>query len=191
MSIQILALDLGTTRVKALTLAKSRSTGATAIIASASVPHNADMPTPPPRHEQDVAKILAAVCAAVRQLDVSAVTRIAITGQMHGVMTWGGSDTPSPLVTWMDARCGDDVLALFKTSKVPVRSGYGVATLASLARDGALGAVPSLAGSVMDFLVHKLTSLHVTSPSVAASFGAFDLDERRWQTDLFANGGGV
>lgn len=70
--------------------------------------------------EQDVAKIVSAVAAALGQLPPSALrraVRVAVSGQMHGLVLWkrDSPDAVSNLFTWEDQRCSPAFLANLAT----------------------------------------------------------------------------
>eukprot|EP00750_Incisomonas_marina_P024966 INCI5250.2.p1 GENE.INCI5250.2~~INCI5250.2.p1 ORF type:complete len:290 (-),score=37.61 INCI5250.2:93-962(-) len=129
------------------------------------------------------------------------VSRVGVTGQMHGCVTWDASGNCSELVTWEDQRCDPAFLdeVLDKTGH-RIHSGYGCATLAWLARNDAEKLSRAVAcGTIMDFVVTSLLAcsdqgshqqhwstvakMDVTN---AASWGLFDLDSRDWDRAALA-----
>lgn len=94
-------VDIGTTSVAAVAVAADGT-----LVASASVPHQADVPgLGDGVDEQDPAKLLAAARAALAAVAADSGARIGWTGQMHGVVGVDRELRPvTRFVTWRDAR---------------------------------------------------------------------------------------
>jgi sedoheptulokinase len=153
-----------------------------------------------PFAEQDVAAILSTLQYCLQRLPaalLSRVVRVSVAGQMHGVVLWR-SDKPlthvSRLITWEDQRVTPAFLQ--KLSSLPtsqrarslirqLKAGFGCATLASLAASSAaLVDKFTSAGTVMDYVVSLLTGKPpVMEPTVAHSWGLFDVDSRCWNVE--------
>jgi sedoheptulokinase len=133
-----LGIDIGTSKVA---LAIVDATGAQ--VHAASAPHHAVMPAPAGRHEQDAERIRGCAEALVRAVPAEIRARIAavgFTGQMHGVVVHDRQGQPlSALITWQDRRTTEDAGFLAGLGR-KFHPGYGLATLAWLARHGGLAA---------------------------------------------------
>jgi sugar (pentulose or hexulose) kinase len=195
MASAIAAIDLGTTAVKvALVSAQDFS-----VLVSRSVDTAADEEAGEGAREQRVDLILSALGSALLMLfgrgtpPRPPVVGVAITGQMHGVVTWRREDpagTASPLVTWRDgrgagpnggvARLNGRVWAATGGRGRPLFPGYGCATLAaSLAAGGEeWDAAGTIGAYVAAALVGDRTA--VLTPSDAAAWGCYDVEGGRW-----------
>ena len=128
-----------------------------------------------PRHIADLAAdAVASVLDAFP--DVSA---IGVTGQMHGVVCLDEDGDPvSPLYTWQNQLADEAVCDEIrcKTGHI-IHPGYGHATLYALARAGQLPERARQYGTIMDYIVMRLTGqktplMHATN---AASLGLWDM----------------
>ena len=110
---------------------------------AASRPHAAEWSTPAGRHEQDAERIIACAQALVREIPDDLRDRIAgigFTGQMHGVVLHDATTKAlSPLVTWQDQRAAEDPAFLPSLGR-PLKTGFGMTTLAWWGRRGELPA---------------------------------------------------
>ena len=126
-----------------------------------------------------------------------------VAGQMHGCVLWrNGSklfdagqltncdeNNCSPLVTWQDGRCTEELLSSLPASKwtAPVKSGYGCATLSWYQRNQ-----PHLleefdtAGTIMDMVVWALCGRDqpLMSDQNAFSWGCFNHQSGQWERGL-------
>lgn len=203
----VLGIDLGTTTVKACLV-----TGAREPLVSLARQTQATQPSDvgSSGSEQAAHKICTAVQFCVSQLpkeQLARVTRVAVSGQMHGVVLWkqdGGwrrnpfgrfdVDVASALYTWQDGRCSEQFLAELPKpdSHLRISSGHGCATLLWLVRHR-----PELvdrydrAGTIQDMLVAMLCQLDhpVTSTQLAASWGYFDTTTGTWNSEQLAAAG--
>jgi sugar (pentulose or hexulose) kinase len=146
-----LGVDCGTSKV-AIALVDQSGTP----VQSASLAHQAQLPAPPGRFEQDATRILSAATQLVRALPSDlrmGIEAIGVTGQMHGAVLHDAAlRALGPLVTWQDRRVLED--ATFLPSLLHPRTlhaGYGVATLHWWARHGQLGGSPR-ASTIHGFL---------------------------------------
>lgn len=153
-----------------------------------------------PFAEQDVTAILASLQRCLQRLPstlLSRVARVGVAGQMHGIVLWR-SDKPlthvSRLITWEDQRVTPEFLQELCAAPASERArelirqlkpGFGCATLASLcASSAALVDKFTSAGSIMDYVVSLLTGKSaVMEPTVAHSWGLFDLDTQSWSVE--------
>jgi len=115
------------------------------------------------------------------------ISSIGFTGQMHGILyTDKEGRACSPLYTWQDGR-GNEMMGavsyaeyITSVSGRAAASGYGLVThyynsVNSLVPDTAVSIC-----SIMDYLVMSLSGRNkpICHPSVAASFGLYDIDKK-------------
>uniref|UniRef100_A0A224YYS5 Sedoheptulokinase n=1 Tax=Rhipicephalus zambeziensis TaxID=60191 RepID=A0A224YYS5_9ACAR len=203
----VLGVDLGTTTVKACLVSPegsavsslSRETKATLASDLGSL-----------GSEQDAHKICTALQFCLSQLpkeQLARVTRVAVSGQMHGVVLWRhGSgwkrnafgrfdvDVVSALYTWQDGRCSAAFLDILPKPRSHLRlsSGHGCATLFWLLKHRAHELERfDRAGAVQDLVVAMLCGLDkpVMSTQTAASWGYFDTVAGQWNTELLREAG--
>jgi sedoheptulokinase len=180
----LLGIDIGTTKTAAVIVAPDG-----AVMASASATHQADLPAPVGRSEQDGIALLQSAWQCIRELPVNLraqVQAVGVTGQMHGVLLLDAAGKPvGPLVTWQDQRCLEDsafLTHLSENSGYSLSTGHGCATLAWLGRNGAITAAATSASTIADLAVMCLCgqSRPLTDPTNAAAWGAFDLRALNW-----------
>ena len=116
---------------------------------------------------------------------------IGLTGQMHGMLYADGEGRAvSPLYTWQDPR-GGEPLADGRSATERLRAagcasaaGYGLATHLALFARGETPAGAARMVTIPDYLAMKLTGDPEPriGADMAASWGCFDLKERRFQT---------
>ncbi len=184
-----LALDIGTSKLAAVAVEAESERN----LAVVSVPNDSTVPgLAPGRHEQDPRRIrelawtlLAELCG---QIDPAAVTGIAFSGQMHGVvLTDGDGESRSNFITWCDQRAAELCSGLERERWPEARTGcllhpgYGGATLALLRPERGLRAL-----SIADYLAAELCGVAASEPSCAASWGIFDVRCNRWDEELVA-----
>ena len=192
-----LGIDLGTSAVKVLTLATD---GRVLGTGSASVATISDQPG---EAEQDPADWQAAVAHAVVDLDRALlasnadwrerIAAIGLTGQLPTLVCVGRSGPLGRAITWKDARADSWATsfidpaqrrALYASTGMPIDGRY----LGPMFRHHFLPqarAVEAIA-SAKDYLGFVLTGEHLTDPSTAAGFGAYDLEHQRFDADLCA-----
>ncbi|KAM9035949.1 sedoheptulokinase [Sarcophilus harrisii] len=213
----VLGLDLGTTSVKAVLLEAGAHREPPMPAASASRATRADaLPcgeAGPGGREQDVRRILWALnecLGALPAWQLRRVRSIGVSGQMHGVMFWNGSQActwgqrgphgvfeprhVSHLVTWQDGRCSSGFLASLPPpeSHLSVATGFGCATIYWLSRHSPEFLVPfCAAGTVQDYVVAMLCGLQrpLMSEHNAASWGYFNTERRSWNTRVLEESG--
>lgn len=205
----VLGIDLGTTTVKACLVSED---GDHQAVASLSRETKATLASELGSlgSEQDAHKICTALQFCLSQLpkeQLARVTRVAVSGQMHGVVLWRqGSgwkrnafgrfdvDVVSPLYTWQDGRCSESFLDSLPKPKSHLRlsSGHGCATVFWLLKHKPRDLERfDRAGAVQDLVVAMLCGLErpVMSTQTAASWGYFDTVAGQWNTDLLAGAG--
>ena len=179
-----LGIDVGTTKIAVVV-----ADGEGRVEAAVSRVHEAGVPTPQGRAEQDVVMLLDKTWAVVRELPEALRQRvrgIGVTGQMHGVVLLDAGNTPlTPLLTWQDGRCLEDETfldALYEATGHRLHTGYGLASLAWMQRHRQHPAEAVAASTIQDLVVARLCDLPrpVTDPSDAASWGLFDLQTSAW-----------
>ncbi|XP_064460232.1 sedoheptulokinase-like [Ornithodoros turicata] len=201
----VLGIDIGTTNVKACLVPE----GGNAASATQSRETQATLASElgPLGSEQDAHKICTAVQFCLSRLPkehLVHVTRIAVSGQMHGVVLWkhggawkqnafgrydvGGEDV-SPLYTWQDGRCTPDFLRELPCPQSHLRlsTGFGCATLFWLLKNRPEDVREKYdrAGTIQDMVVAMVCELErpVMSTQIAASWGYFDTVSGTWNKD--------
>ncbi|XP_033112133.1 sedoheptulokinase-like [Anneissia japonica] len=209
----ILGIDLGTTAVKVALIDSMTKQ----VINLQSENTNADIvsTTSPIGNEQSHTKIFNACIVCLHRIEYEQrrqVVRIAVSGQMHGIILWSSTifnnpasddylnltthcDVISPLYTWQDARCSDEFLATLPPaeSHLQLATGHGCATLFWLKRNvsGFLfghgrEAKFDCAGTIMDFFTAFLCGLKKPIMSVqnAASWGYYNTEQYSWNEKI-------
>ena len=195
-----LGIDLGTTSVKVSLLDITSKS----LIFSTSEPTSADVDTEAKRSEQDVSKIMQAVCTCLTRItdkNRASVKCISVSGQMHGVLLWNSdlqssladgklivNDT-SNIITWQDQRAsGDYIVSLPKPdSHQNIAAGFGCVTLFWLAQfEPESFVMYNTAGSIMDYMIVLLCGLDkpVMSDQIATSWGYFCSETGTWNTQM-------
>ncbi|XP_005800873.2 sedoheptulokinase [Xiphophorus maculatus] len=208
MSNFILGIDLGTTSVKAVLLAA----GCRTVAAGHSEPTAADVSDDRgiKAKEQDPGGIINAVDRCLAQLPgdkLQHVSRVGLTGQMHGVLFWkansgcdwsnGNYFTPrdtSQLVTWQDGRCSSEFLSSLPKpeSHLGVSTGFGCATIFWYMKHRPQFLEDfSVAGTIQDYVVSMLCGLDscVMTPQNAASWGFFNTTSNQWNENTLKAAG--
>jgi len=209
----VVGIDLGTTTVKVVAVRACDETviGSWSRETKAAVMSDAG----PLASQQDVRKIVSAVDACMCEIPpdlASRITKIGVSGQMHGLVMWTSqsqnvgdktSSSSSSLVgdlssrfvklsnlyTWQDGRCSSEFLSSIPTpeSHLRIATGFGCCTLFWLSRHepGCLECY-HCAGTVQDLLVTVLCGHEepLMSPHNAASWGYFNPVTSSWNTDL-------
>ncbi|XP_008300070.1 sedoheptulokinase, partial [Stegastes partitus] len=208
MSNFILGLDVGTTSVKVVLL----ETGSRSEAATQTLPTKCDLSDSSgiKAKEQDTGRIVDAVnrCLGLLPADkLQRVSRIGVTGQMHGVLFWkakSGCDwsdrdfftarDTSQLITWQDGRCSSDFLSSLPKpdSHLSMATGFGCATIFWYMkhRPEFLEAFTA-AGTIQDYLVSMLCGLEgcVMTPQNAASWGFFNTSSNQWNENILKDAG--
>lgn len=185
----VLAIDLGTSSVKALMLSPLGD-----VLAVGRGAHPTHRPQPN-WNEQDPAAWWDAMRDAVRdvisQAPEYAIAAIGLTGQMHGTVALDASGAPiRPAIIWSDRRSNHERAAIAEEvgPTLPLRIGgpLGVGYLATTARWLNVHE-PEIASRIASLLLPKdalafsLTGNRVTEPSDAISTGL--LNAQAWEWD--------
>jgi len=180
-----LGIDLGTSKVAALILEADTYK----VYTSVSSKTGADLPGPAGYSEQDPKLIFQALERCIQRLPEklrAQVKNIGVTGQMHGVVLWSSDTAVSNLITWQDTRTlAEDFLGHLqeKCTDYALRAGYGMATLAWLAKNHRMALRRyAFAATIHDYLVYRICELRrpLTDPTNAASWGFYDLRQAKW-----------
>ncbi len=199
----VLSLDIGTSNLCALALSCD-SLGPVAICSKKNDTEIANLATG--YHEQDPLRIRDLCLELIQELlseknvDENDVVGIGITGQMHGVLMVNSDLQPeSNLITWRDQRtlASDKPGSINETGPAldeivhertgcRLHAGYGGRTLRWLQKNGRLseGAV---ALTIADYIAGCLTGICATEPTHAASWGIFNLEKDRWDSEAVDN----
>lgn len=187
---RVLAIDLGTSRVKVALVDVTLRVFAAAAEA---YPTTVDQPG---QAEQEPAHWLRAVAAATeRVLDAeSAVDAVVLTGQLPTLVAVDeAGHAQGPAVTWQDSRADALVEArltaeerrrVAAVSGAPIDGRYVVPMHLRQAAEGA--PEPATLLSAKDYLFLALTGTRATEPSTASGYGALDVDAGRWSAELLA-----
>jgi glycerol kinase len=196
----ILSIDQGTTGSKALLMDRELN-----VIAENTVDFQQHFPKPG-WVEHDVDQIWDSVVQAIKKTieghDVNRIAGIGITNQRETVCFWekGGHKPLARAIVWQDRRtaemCADlrqkgrEALFTEKSGLLldPYFSGTKVAwalenwgDVAQAAKSGKLSV-----GTIDSYLLARLSdgAVHATEPSNASRTLAFDIDKKRWSTEL-------
>lgn len=188
-----LALDLGTTGIKAALIQKNGQTVRSAY---------RDYPTFTGENgivEQDANTWWTAVVEAVRELRASEATAIAVTGQMQNIILIDSAGNPlRPVILYSDTRAhheATEVNGLIGASKLrqitgnEQDAGSVLAKLVWLSRNESesLSRSSYLLLGAADFITYKLTGNAVTDSTTASTTGLLDIGTRRLiSPDVFA-----
>jgi xylulokinase len=149
----------------------------------------------PGYHEQDAEdwwrSTVAALRAAVRQVDASSVEAIGITHQRETFVCLGEGDEPlRPAILWMDARASDQVdehgsQDVHRISGKPPDTTPAFYKLLWLAdHEPEILQRTRRVADVHAFLVHRLTGRWGTTWSCADPLGLVDMETRTWSQQL-------
>jgi sedoheptulokinase len=188
----VLSLDIGTSKIAAIAF-DGDSQKSIAVVGEANAATVGGLP--PGTHEQDPEEIYETCLRLLRTLiasggfDPAQVGTIALSGQMHGVVLVDAAlDPVTNLITWCDQRASTLTGSIEKSTWPAGRTGcflhpgYGGATLAVLAKGGAIppGAT---ALAIADHVAARLCGIAATGPTHAASWGIMDLAGGRWDPE--------
>ncbi|XP_039363420.1 sedoheptulokinase isoform X2 [Mauremys reevesii] len=210
----VLGIDLGTTSVKAALVIETEQGQIVTQSCSRETQAQADSPAAGAQGmEQDVQKIIKALnecLAAFPQEHLQRVSRIGISGQMHGVVFWktnqgckwaksGTGHTFQPgevshLITWQDGRCSSSFLSSLPQpqSHLSLATGFGCATIYWYLKNSPDCLKPyDAAGTIHDYVVAMLCDLERPLMSVqnAASWGYFNSRSKSWNTEILRESG--
>lgn len=152
----------------------------------------------PGYHEQSPHSIVICVHSLLRELlnsesiDPTAVSGIAVTGQMHGVLLVNPEGQPvTNLITWRDQRAAAVAAQIgprySEQNGCPLQIGYGGTTLAYWAQtDKDLLKADVTALSICDYISYELTGVIASEPTHAASWGIYDLTTCQWNLPMIS-----
>ncbi|XP_072302700.1 sedoheptulokinase [Eucyclogobius newberryi] len=208
MSTYILGIDLGTTSIKTVLLEFSSRT----VVASYSMQTSSDIEdnSGTKTREQDTGRIIDTLNQCIQKLPANKlkhVTRIGLSGQMHGVLFWkaqSGCDwssrnffiakETSQLITWQDGRSDDDFLSTLPKpdSHLSLATGFGCVTIFWFLkyRPKFLEGF-TVAGTIQDYVVSMLCGLErcVMTPQNAGSWGYFNTSTSQWNVEILEAAG--
>ncbi|XP_024066991.1 sedoheptulokinase isoform X2 [Terrapene carolina triunguis] len=210
----VLGIDLGTTSVKAALVIETEQGQIVAQSCSRETQAQADsLAAGAQGMEQDVQRIIKALnecLAAFPQEHLQRVSRIGISGQMHGVVFWktnqgckwaksGTGHTFQPgevshLITWQDGRCSSSFLSSLPQpqSHLSLATGFGCATIYWYLKNSPDFLKPyDAAGTIHDYVVAMLCDLErpLMSAQNAASWGYFNSRSKSWNTEILRESG--
>ncbi|XP_056415160.1 sedoheptulokinase [Hyla sarda] len=163
--------------------------------------------------EQDVCQIIKALndcLTALPRESLQKVSRIGVSGQMHGVLFWKTNQgchwinsanlrvfeprEVSQLVTWEDGRCTTDFLSSLPQpqSHLNLASGFGCTTIFwYLKNRPEFLQQYDAAGTIQDYVVSMVCGLQKPLMSVqnAASWGYFNTRTKTWNMDILQEWG--
>ncbi len=193
---KILGLDIGTTTVSAVVTENGR------VLAAETQASRAFLPGRPAWEKaQDAAALEALALATADRLlaRFPGVERIGLTGQQHGIVYLDAAgNLLSSLYTWQDGRgelpcsTGQSYCAcLSELTGYPLATGYGLVTHFYNLKNGLVPANAVTFCTIHDYLAMRLAgrSTPAVDPSDAASFGVFDVKNRRFDTEALARAG--
>ncbi|XP_010903430.2 sedoheptulokinase isoform X1 [Esox lucius] len=206
----VLGIDMGTSSVKVVLLDISSRT----VTDSCSLPSKAHVISDELHANEQVTgqiiKTLNECIASLPKDKLQNVSRIGVSGQMHGVVFWkaktgcdwiGGDSsqffTPrdtSQLITWQDGRCNRDFLSTLPKpeSHLSIATGFGCATIFWYMRHrpGFLSDF-TVAGTIHDYVVSMLCGLEscAMTGQNAASWGYFNTATNQWNMDILKDAG--
>ncbi|XP_040194569.1 sedoheptulokinase [Rana temporaria] len=207
----VLGIDVGTSSVKAVLL-EARSGG---VLCSHSTDTRAGLESEcgAQGKEQDVFQIIRALndcLGALPREQLQKVSRIGVSGQMHGVVFWKSSQgchwinsenrrffeprEVSHLITWEDGRCSKEFLSSLPPpqSHLSVASGFGCATIFWYLKNRPdFLCEYDAAGTIQDYVVSMLCGMKTPVMSVqnAASWGYFNTRTKTWNVDILKERG--
>lgn len=191
----LLGIDLGTSSVKALLVKASGQ-----VIGLGSAEYHIHHPQPG-YAEQNPEDWWQATVAAVRQAvksaegDLSSITAIGLSGQMHGTVLLNGSlELLAPAVIWPDQRSHDQVQEitrlvgaerLVQITGSPLATGFQAATIRWVQqhRPEQWHAVKIIL-TPKDYLRWRMTGELYTDPSDGSGTLFFDVRQRTWSSEL-------
>jgi xylulokinase len=191
-----LGIDLGTSAVKVMVI---DGAGAVAAEAQRQFATLSDLPE---QAEQNPADWLAALAAAMRELDATIsdrlggewrprVASIGLTGQLPTLVCIGDDGPLAAAITWRDGRADPfasarmsaaERMMMYSHTGMPIDGRY-LAPMFGFHFADRIGAVRCIL-SAKDFLLLALTGVRVTDPSTAAGYGIYDLRKGAFSAEL-------
>jgi xylulokinase len=190
-STHVLALDLGTSRIKVAVVDETLRVIASASASHSTITHVAGMAEQSPFDwlegiRSATSETLGALASPVT------IEAVVLTAQMPTLVTLSSLGTPlGNAVTWQDARSDDLVLSRLSPSErrrvydvagTPIDGRYIIPMHLRRRETDTDDAAMLL--SAKDYLYFVLTGELVTDPSTASGFGAFDLATLSWSREL-------
>ncbi len=183
------SIDVGTTTISAVVLDVLNEKQ----LESFNMDNTSDIASEDPdERTQDPKKIMQIVRALIKKIydKYSRVISLGFTGQMHGILYVDKEgNSVSPLYTWQDQR-GEKFLCEMKTATgYHLASGYGFVTHYYNLKKGLVPKDAYTFCSIMDYIVMQLGGLKkpLVHPSVAASFGLFDIKAKAFDKVALSN----
>ena len=184
-----IGIDIGTSKICLLVFDLDSFT----VIACESVDNTATIELlPKSHHEQDPIKIWELVISLFDRVkeQTDFVSLIAITGQMHGVMIIDGDNKPiTNFITWRDNRypvaSSSEADALSNGCSMHV--GYGANTVLGLLKESKITSKGCRVISIATFIMGMLCDSYCIDETFAASFGVYDIINRRWNQSQMTN----
>lgn len=188
----LIGLDVGTTATKAAAFSLDPDVPGWVYLASVD---NQRLATAPDRYEQDPARVLAGVGAAIQEAAAAApgahVAGVALSTAMHGLIGLDSrGEALTPLVTWADSRAisqaqrlraGGEAADLYQLSGSPVHPMTPLTKLMWFTETE-----PDIAHRVRiwaglkDVVIREMTGQLVTEASSASGTGLWDLSTGWW-----------
>lgn len=142
----------------------------------------------PSCHEQDPSAIWDLTLSLLTEMQgsLSSVQFIAITGQMHGVLLLDEDNQPATnFITWRDARfpAENTPEGFDQVNGCQLRTGYGANSVLGLVRSMGRDFSGCKACSITSFVMGKLCGDYRIDESMAASFGVYDILNKRWNAE--------
>ncbi|MBR4881895.1 MAG: hypothetical protein IKU19_08165 [Clostridia bacterium] len=141
---------------------------------------------------QDPKKIMQTVRALIKKIydRYPRVISLGFTGQMHGILYVDREgQAVSPLYTWQDQRGGEYLEEMKVATGYSLSPGYGLVTHYYNMKKGLVPENAYTFCSIMDYAVMRLADLKkpLVHPSVAASFGLFDIKAKAFDSIALSN----
>ncbi|XP_075053045.1 sedoheptulokinase [Mixophyes fleayi] len=207
----VLGIDVGTSSVKAVLLEPTSGD----VVESETRDTKAGLESESGTQvkEQDVGRIISVLndcLTALPREKLQKVSRIGVSGQMHGIVFWRTNQgchwvnsgnlrvfeprEVSQLITWEDGRCSTDFLSSLPSprSHLNIASGFGCATIFWYLKNRPdFFRQYNTAGTIQDYVVSMLCGLQRPLMSVqnAASWGYFNTRSKTWNIDILQEWG--
>ena len=187
----VLGIDIGTTTVSVVMMDGKSA----AILGSRTVAHHGFLDGHIPESKiQDADRLYAVAKAAAEELteEFGAPECIGLTGQMHGMLYVNAEgQAASPLYIWQDG-CGNLLMedgetyaSFLRKTGGAASAGFGLTTHFYLQKNGMIPSDAVKMVTICEYVGMKLcgSSRAVIAKDMAASWGCFDLRERKFLTE--------
>ncbi len=188
----VLAIDLGTSRLKAAVIDEHLNVRSRARRSYETISHSRGMAEQRPRDWLDALRDAAR--DAIHAGPGAEISAVVLTAQMPTLVALSRDAEPiGNAVTWQDARADALVLERLGPSErqrvrslagTPIDGRYLIPM--HLRRRGEPGYEPATILSAKDFLYFVLTGQLVTDPSTASGYGNYSLESENWSDELSA-----